>query len=273
VRPALKSQIAVAAVVCLAACGCASTWDEMTSRDFKMKMLYTKKDPLEVLRDSTDGNERSVALASLREPLQSGGTQKDQDIVIDILKSSATRDQEPLCRMAAVRSLGHFKDPRAGEILETAYLQNLTFAQEMNGLIRQQCLVSLAETGGPVALHRLVLVAKEPPANGHEAERQETLDRRLTAVRGLAKFKDPEAVATLAYVLKSEKDIAMRDRAHQSLEVCTGKHYSADSPQWAAYLPPATPSVATPAGGVPANPILPASLKNADPQTPPPGPR
>jgi HEAT repeats len=231
--------------------GCASTWDDITSRDANWSNIFfgKSKDPLVVLRESNDGNERYKALAALREPLQTGGSQQDQDAIIEILKTSATRDQEPLCRMAAVRTLGHFKDPRAPEILETAYLENLTFGRELNALLQQQCLTSMADCGGPTALKRLVLVAKEPPATGNEADRQETLDRRITAVRGLAKFKDPEAAAALAYVLKSEKDVAMRDRAHDSLVASTGKHYPADSPQWAAYLPAAAPAVQQ-AGGV-----------------------
>ena len=94
----------------------------------------------------------ATKLAALREPLQKGGSQQDQDTIIEMLKTSATRDQEPLCRMAAVRTLGHFKDPRAPEILETAYLENLTFGRAMNGLLRQQCLTSMADCGGPVRL-------------------------------------------------------------------------------------------------------------------------
>jgi HEAT repeat protein len=234
-------------------CGCASTWDEMTSRDCNWGnvLLGKSKDPMVVLRESNDGNERYKALAALREPLQKGGSQQDQEAVMEILKNSATRDQEPICRIAAVQALAHFKDPRAPEILESAYLENLNFSREMNNLLQQQCLTSMAECGGPIALKRLVLVAKEPPSSGHEADRQETMDRRLTAVRGLAKFKEPEAAATLAYVMKSEKNIAMRDRAYESLETSTGKRYPADSPQWAAYLPAAaTPSTIQPAGGV-----------------------
>ena len=115
-RPSLNAKhihLTWAALVCLGLGGCASTWDEVTSRDFKMSMLFTSKDPMIVLRDSSDGNERHKALASLKEPLQTGGSQKDQDTVVEILKASATSDQEPLCRMAALRTLGHFKDPCA----------------------------------------------------------------------------------------------------------------------------------------------------------------
>jgi hypothetical protein len=214
------------------------------SHDFTMSSMWTSKDPLVVLRDSSDGNERHKALAALQEPQQHGGSQKDQETVMQILEMSAKGDQQALCRMAALRTLGRFKDPRAADILDQVYLQPLPFPSDINGMVRQQCLTSLAETGGPIALKRLILVAKEPQASekAPEAVKQETLDRRLAAVRGLAKFKDPEAAATLAYLMKSEKDIAMKDRAHESLQACTGKHLPPDSPQWSALIQPAMPS-------------------------------
>jgi len=246
--------IAFAGGLGLGLCGCATFWDDVMSHDFTMSSMFTSKDPMVVLRDSSDGNERHKALAALQEPLQHGGSQKEQDSVMQILEVSAKGDQ-PFCRMAALRTLGHFKDPRAADILDQVYLQPLSFANEINGMVRQQCLTSLAETGGPVALKRLVLVAKEPQASDKapEAVKQETLDRRLTAVRGLAKFKDPEAAATLAYLLKSEKDIAMRDRAYESLQACTGKHLPPDSPQWSAYIqstmPGTLPTAVVPAAG------------------------
>jgi hypothetical protein len=241
-------RLAWAGGISLGLCGCASFWDEVTSRNFTPGKLFTRPDPLVVLKDSDDGSERHKALAALREPAQNGGSNEDQEIILKILKTAATADQQPLCRMAAIRALGRFKDPRAAELLEEVYLQNLTFGQEMNGLIRQECLASMAETGGPVALRRLVLVAREPAANGTDQDRQETLDRRLAAVRGLAKFKDPQATETLAHVLRSEKDIALRDVAHESLQVSTGKHLAPDSPQWETYL--RTPPDVQPAGGV-----------------------
>jgi HEAT repeat protein len=221
----------------LGLCGCASFWDDITSRDFSPQKLFSKPDPLVVLRDDADGNERHKALAALREPLQNGGTQKDQDYVVQILTTAATTAREPLCRMAAVRSLGRFKDPRAAEAIETVYLHTLPFDRETSSLVRRQCLDSLAETGGPVALRCLVLVAKEPRTDKAPLEDvQETLDRRLAALRGLGRFKEPEAAAALAFVLRSEKDIAMRDVAYQSLETCTGKDYPPDSPEWQKYL-------------------------------------
>jgi HEAT repeat protein len=225
-------------VLTLGLCGCANLWDELSSHDFKFNSLFSSPDPLTVLSESSDGNERAKALAALREPLQNGGTQKDQDKLIEILTTAATRDHTALCRMSAVRSLGRFKDPRAAQAIEAAYLdKKLPFDSETDCLIRQQCLESLAETGGPIALRLLVLVAKEPATVSDTQDAQEALDRRLTALRGLAKFKESEAAAALAAVMRSDRDVAVRDRAHESLVACTGKNFGPDAPEWQVYLP------------------------------------
>ena len=50
--------------------GCASFWDSVTSRDFRIKNLFLPPDPpMVVLEKSVDGDKRSAALASLKEPL------------------------------------------------------------------------------------------------------------------------------------------------------------------------------------------------------------
>jgi HEAT repeat protein len=231
-----------AALLGLGLCGCASQIDDLKNKDLTFKQFFqAAPPPLVVLHDpntAKDGETRAKALARLEEPLRNQGSQKDQDEVIDILKTAATTDQTPLCRLAALRTLGHFKDPRVADIVETAYLEKLAFSQDINNSIRQQCLSALIETGGPIAEKRLLLVAKEPPSTGSEQERLEVLDRRLLAIKGLGNYKDQEAAATLVQVLRSEKDVAMRDQALEALEQCTGKKLPADSPQWNAYAPP-----------------------------------
>ena len=244
------------ACLSLSLCGCASFWDDFTWQDFRSGQMFAKPDP-NVLQDpSADGNKRYKALANLREPLADGGTQEEQDRIFQILEKAATQDQVPVCRLAALSALGRFKDPRAATCIDGVFDQQLPFTKEMNTLIREQCLTSLIETGGPVAVARLVLVAKEPPSNGPAQEYQETLDRQLIAVRGLAKFKQPEATGALAYVMCAKKnDIALRDRAHESLVACTGKDLPADSQVWQSYLPPSQPVV--PASGTGVNASVP----------------
>src|SRR5205823_10672722 len=98
---------------CLLACGCACFWDDVTSRDFTWNSMFTKPNPLLVLRDSSDGDKRAKALGSLREPKQYGGSSAEQDAIVSILTTAATTEKQPLCRLAAIQSLGHFKDLRA----------------------------------------------------------------------------------------------------------------------------------------------------------------
>jgi HEAT repeat protein len=218
----------------LAVPGCASFIDDVTSRDFDVKSLWVKPNPLAVLKDSTDGNKRARALRSLREPPATGEYQKEHELYVQILTSAATQDAQPLCRLAAIKSLANFKDPRAAEALDRVFLETHQFTPETNTIIRQQALEAMGHIGGSVAHNRLVLVAREPPTapNTTEQEKQEALDLRLTAVRALAHFSNFDVAETLVKILKTEKDVAMRDRAHESLQLVTGKHLPPDSKEW-----------------------------------------
>lgn len=218
----------------LALCGCASFWDDVTSRDFKVKNLFVKPDPLVTLRDSSDGARRGQALATLREPLQYGGNQEQQDFYVDLLTKSANTDTEPLCRLGAIRALGTYKDPRAVKALEDVYLQNLPFTPEINSVMRMQALASLEKTGNPESLKLFVRVAASPggAVDSSLVDRQQTNDERLTALRALARFNSADSVEVLVKVLESEKDIALRDRAHQSLVTITGKRLPPEATAW-----------------------------------------
>jgi hypothetical protein len=263
-----------AGLCCLSLVGCAGFWDDFTAHDFSLKQWFSTPDPLVVLKDSaqySNGNLRYKALASLQEPLQHGGTEKEQEAIFQILEVAATKDEAPLCRLAALSSLGHFKDPRAAQVIDSVYLQQLPFTKEINTRVKEQCLTALIETGGPIAQQRLILVAKEPPAISNSKDYQETLDRQLVAIRGLANFKTPDAEAALAYVLCTKKnDIALRDRAHQSLVTCTGKDLPADSTVWSSYLGPEQPVQPTGGSGAraPGATIVPTSGSNPAPQAP-----
>jgi hypothetical protein len=98
-------------------------------------------------------------------------------------------------------------------------------------------------------------------------------------VRGLGNFKDPQAAATLAWVLKTEKDIGMRDGAYDSIRTCTGKSMPADSPQWAVYMQAGTQAgtgiqpvggIQPAAGGAQAG-VQPAGFKDGNVAVPMPG--
>jgi hypothetical protein len=225
------------AALALIPAGCANFVDQVTSRDFDFKSLFVTPNPLLVLQNSTDNTLRAKALGALREPSQYGGKPEDQEVYVKILTAAAVGDRQPLCRLAAIKSLGHFKDPRAVEALKEAYF-SCNFPAETNAIIKEQALAALGHTKSPQARDFLVLVAREPPPtrDSNEVVKQQTLDIRLTAVRALANFSHYEVTEALVQVLRNEKDTALRERAHESLQVVTGKHLPADAKEWDDFL-------------------------------------
>ena len=217
---------------CLPLCGCAGVWDDLTSRDFSISTFFAKPNPLLVLRDSNDGDLKAKALRALREPKQHGGTDQEQEAVLSILVKAATVEKQPLCRLAAVESLGRFKDPRAIEGLTTAFYNAGAFTPDTASVIRCQALNALGATQSPAAIELLVRVVNEPPAEGPDVDRQLTLDVRIAAARALGNFTQAQAVDALYRVMRNEKDVALRDCAHDSLVAATGKSLPVESKDW-----------------------------------------
>ena len=261
----------LAAVVgyCGGLTGCASTWETATSRDFKEQpfhaMFGKKPDPLHVLRTSPEGYARADAMNRLDEPILNGGSQADQDEVIEhILGPAATSDPSPVVRAAAVDALGRFQDERASQYLVAAYHQadgrtgerrsariqlagggrdldrkspladglGLTgptgYPTEVSAALKAKAIHGLARTNRPDAVQFLASVA------GGNGDAEADRDTRMAAVRALGTMKSKESVVTLAAVLNAEKerDIALAGRAHEGLVELTGKELPADPDQW-----------------------------------------
>jgi hypothetical protein len=247
--------------------GCAYFWDDVTSRNFNLGEFIRSPNPFLVLRDSDDGNRRARALRSLEEPKQHEGSDQDQDAVVKILTAAATTERQPLCRLAAIEALGRFHDPRAVHALQEAYFNAGNFPREKSASaategvmgssavssplvlqIKCQAIASLGRTGNPEAVAFLVNVLNNPPASKESAEgqRQQMTDERIAAARALGNFKDYKAIEALVQVLKTEKDVALLDRAHDSLEACSGQKLPADMQDWGPVLHPETkPQVAS----------------------------
>lgn len=220
-------------LTCLGAAGCADGWDEITARDFSFKSYFAAKpDPLVVLRDSTDGNRRAKALAALREPLQTGGTQEQQDVVVKVLVAAAVQDRQPWCRHAAIASLATFKDPRVPDALRDAYYSAASFNPEIATQLRCQTLEALGNVGNPASVDFLVKVLREPPVEGAEQDKQQKTDERISAARALAHFNHYQGTSALVGVLKTEQDVALRESAHASLVAATGRNLPADAKVW-----------------------------------------
>jgi HEAT repeat protein len=201
-----------------------------------MKAYFFPPDPKEVLQKSSDGAKRAKALMDLKEPLTHGGTQEQEETYFKLLTQSALDDGDPMVRLGAIRALGKCKNPRAVHILEDVFQQKLPFAADVNSIVRQHALAALEDTGQPEARHWLIRVARGPLGSGSYNEQQQVLDERLTALRGLSHFKQSDSTETLVYVLETEKDVALRDRACQSLRSITGKRLPPDAAAWSALL-------------------------------------
>lgn len=231
--------------------GCANFWDDVTSRDFEFHSLFSKPNPFVVLRDSEDGDKRAKALRALHEPKEHGGTDQDQAEVLKILSTAAVSERHPLCRLAAIKQLSEFKDPRAADALVAAYhqagssrpdpglpalLSQNSYTPEAVTVIRCQAIAGLGKVKSQSGLQLLTLVTREPRQEGTEQEKQQALDLRIAAARALASYSQPEATQVLVTVLKSERDVALRDRATESLQAITGKELPADAVAWEDYL-------------------------------------
>jgi hypothetical protein len=217
--------------------GCAVTWDDVTSKEFRMAQLWSKPpEPMTVLETSTDGYAKARALAKLEEAKSDPAMHQKQ---MNVLQKMALTDRDPLCRVAAVRTLGRFKDPQAGKILTDVYLGNPGLSPENNALVRQQALVAL-QSSSPAEAKQLFVRAARQPAGGitttAQRDRLEILDERLAAIRALGHYKDPETIETLVKVLETDKDIAIRTCAQESLKGITHKDIPADGKMWREYV-------------------------------------
>jgi hypothetical protein len=244
--------------------GCVNTWDTLTSRRFREEpytTLFKPGDPLTVMRTSPEGDQRAAAMRRLKEPAQEGRAPEEQEEAIQLLTTAATSDPSPVVRVAAIETLGRFRDERAVGVLTAAYHQATGisaprarigepggpagerfalagptgFAPEMVTVIRTRAVEALSSTGRPEAVPLLGQVA-----GGKSDENQGEPDRdvRLAACRGLCHLRVPESAVALSQVLTAEKgkDPALSGRAYEGLVNLTGLQHPADPAQWAAAI-------------------------------------
>jgi HEAT repeat protein len=251
----------------LGSVGCANTWDAMTSkawRDAPFKRTFSSEDPMYVLRNKVEGDERAKAMRRLEEPASHGGSTAEQDEVLQILGDAATKEPSPVVRTAAIDALGRFKDPRVVRLLVAAYyqaegqvgkavnapadpVQQVGLSREsldVVGLnvptgfppvfiatIRMKAVAALAATKQPEAVSFLAEVATRKPDTPTDEPNR---DIRIAAIRGLTAMRQKGCVEALAQVLAAEKgkDVAVVGTAHTGLVDLTGKQLPPDPDQW-----------------------------------------
>jgi hypothetical protein len=258
----------------LSASGCASTWETLGSRRFREKpydTLFKSEDPLQVLRTNPDGEARARAMRKLQEPAAIGHSTMEQNEVMEMLTKDATSDPSPWVRMAAIDTLGRFKDPRAVEALTVAYhqatgrsdpeplppIQQVAagmgaplrdrgllgdrlglhgpqgFPSDQVANIRGQVLDALANSGQPRALAFIARVAtgEEAPTEADPLARDFVRQR---AVASLGRMRQKDSVVALTKVLSAThgKDIALAQMAHRELVDLTGQRLEEDPAKW-----------------------------------------
>jgi HEAT repeat protein len=268
----------------LAAAGCANTWDTLSSRRFRdkpMETLFSKEDPMVALRNNGEGDDRIRAMHAIQEPKRNGGSDAQQDELVQILGRTATEDKAALCRLAAIDALSRFEDPRVPPILVTAYRNATieepqsaanaasesgieqvglrrrhiaappsTFAPEIVTAIQCRSLEALGATHSPAGLAMLCDIASKPAkplAKETDANKGDLINPfgdgvdeekvRVAAVRALGSFTgDQQAMLVLIGLLKNEKDVVVRSRAHEALMKITGQNLPATADVWEAWL-------------------------------------
>src|SRR5262249_39557839 len=83
-----------------------------------------------------------------------------------------------------------------------------------------------------VDLFTRVLRAPSPAQDVAETEMLQEQDRRIAAARALGHFSHYQAAEALVYVLRTERDVALRQRAHESLVASAGKDLGFDPAPW-----------------------------------------
>ena len=215
--------------------GC-SGFDEFSFKKMNWEVFHDPKDPLKVIQESSDGGQRRRALLCLKEPLANGGTQQQQDVVVGVLLHSAASETQAPCRMAAIDTMRKFRDPRIVEGLKEAYYRAGSLPPESASVVRMLALGAMGDTKNPAAVETLVRVLREPPTEGPSEDRQQKLSERIAAARGLGNFKQYQATTALVNILKTEEDVALRERARESLAAVTGKDLPADAQVWNEFL-------------------------------------
>jgi HEAT repeat protein len=231
----VSSLFLLAGAAAVSLCGCGA-WEEVTSREFTIKGMFVKPDPLHVLEKDKDGDHRQLALRQLKEPKQNNGTDEEQTAYVRILVTAAATESQPLARLAAIQTMATYKDPRVVEGLKDAYYKATSFPPETNTMLKCAALTGLGQTGHPAAVQTLVDALKEPPIAGPDVDRQHKMDERIAAARALGHFKQYKATEALVAVLRKDKDVALRDCVHHSLVLATGKELPPDARAWDEFM-------------------------------------
>ncbi|MEZ6143047.1 MAG: HEAT repeat domain-containing protein [Zavarzinella sp.] len=129
-----------------------------------------------------------------------------------------------------------------------------SFTPDTITTIRCRSLAGLGKIQSPKARELLIEVAKQQQTNINPQQNLDSLSLarfnatvgtnetdhqtvRLAAIRSLGEYRnDPAAMQALVEIMESERDVALRSRAHESLEMMSGQSFPADPKPWKEWL-------------------------------------
>jgi HEAT repeat protein len=224
-----------------ASAGCnGPVWDEITSREYHFKDVFKPKPlPLEVLKESPDGDARARAFRALGERDWDAAEPQEREAILAILTTAVVNEHQSVARLEAIKVLARFNDPRAARALTDAYYKATRFPLETAQVLMCQSLTGLGQTGHPDAIELLASVVREPPIDPRDVtQAQRQNDRKIAAARALGHFDEYQATEALLDVLRTAPPsyVALRNRANDSLQHITHQDFPPDAMVWADYL-------------------------------------
>jgi hypothetical protein len=198
--------------------GCGTFFDDIRARSpepglwnnvtFRTKLAFNMYSTEELLA-SEDGDLRRRGYMNLKEP--KAGTQEYEQ-VLGMLRKAASQEKDMVVRMAVAAKLGQFQDGRSTQILMEAWQAPANSGEEATP-VRIAIIKALGQRGDQAGLQVLAAAL----------QKGQPMDLRLAAADALAGFKEVQAAGTLVSILKEERDVGLRFRAHLSLQKITGK--------------------------------------------------
>jgi len=223
--------------------------------DARVRAMRALKEPKEH-GGSAAQQDKAVAI------LQEAATVDQRPLVRLAAVEALARFQDPRVGpilLAAYHQAGRTgsapKDPDVTAAVALSGVKGALGGFPMETVANIQCLSleGLGRHHSPDGLQLLVQAAATPTEKPKPAAGVETaglfnleadfgtgidrIDVRLAAIRALGNYdKDPTAIRTLVTVLKTDKDVAVRGRAHEGLVKITGQDLPCDGNAWQAWL-------------------------------------
>ncbi len=157
-----------------------------------------------------------------------GLTAQERRQLMPVLTSIVRDSTNAVLRAEATLTLAEFTEPETLPALKLAL-------NDEDADVRIAACKAWGRRGGQEALELLTDMVRD----------DKSLDVRLVATSELAKFKDQQAIQSLAVAL-NDKDPALQHRAVQSLKSVSGQDYGDNVPAWREFVQGRSPALPPP---------------------------